>query len=400
LDFGSTEKSSIVGDSYPIHGRLFVMDSQGQVIQQIAPPANFTSWNYPEWGAMGDVAVAVARDGQELGKSIFAVNLKSGSLLELVRGDDFSYPWLWVREGVAEKYGLNDSLGRYNKPVGTAVKDMYGMRMLAFWSHPEATFFIVGNSQAAMDFDPAIFSDPGYNMGIPSTDISTTYDIVMNYVAVNANGSPLRWVGIFVPLDNMLYDPSLTSWVGSIEDSQGRIYDAHHDFWRAGLPANFLTYLGSLARPQVYLDIRPEGLSAVPSLGWGKPPKNVWPAGLGRNSRNVAEPIRMINSMVTTLSEKGISTVLLIPPVHPWYSSDIRFGPTGMKDDLATSILNALDSICALHTSAWVYDANQWGKHDYTDSDAYDYQHLSATGAAKLATRVREFLIEKGVQTK
>jgi len=401
LDFGSPDNSTIVGRPYLMHSRLFVMNVSGEVIHQYAPPSGFTSWDYPEWGSWGDVAVAVAQDEQERGRSIFGVNMSSGEMKELVTGDDFSYPWLWVRGGTAQESGLNDSLGLYGLPVGAWVKSFYAMRMLEFWSHQNSTFFIAGNSQAAMDFDPDVFSDPGYNMGIPVADIRTTYDIVMNYINVQAPRIPLRWVGIFVPMDNMWHDPSETSWTGEIETSVGRAYDSNHDFWKDGYPANFLPYLKSIDRPVLDLDVRPlGGVFVRPAQGWGVTPTNVWGDEKTRDSRYVAEPIRMIGSMVSELSKNGISTVLIIPPVHPWFFTDSRYGPTGMPDTLAQKIIFALDSICAQHTSSWLYDANNWGQHDYTDDEAADFQHLSGSGAIKLAGRVREFLIGKGVDTK
>ena len=96
LDFGGKTGRKFAGEEYGTHEMLLVADSLGNLVQGVPSPASY-SFDHTEWTKRKDVAVATLVDKNGAHSKIVAVNLKDSSIVDLVEGDDITYPDLWMR---------------------------------------------------------------------------------------------------------------------------------------------------------------------------------------------------------------------------------------------------------------------------------------------------------------
>jgi len=401
IDFGSTDSSTIVGRPYAIHEYLFIMDAQGHVIHHMAPPSGQVGWDEPEWASSGHLAVALGRNASESAKGIWVINTDTQESLQILAGTELSFPSLWVDPFTPpEGYDIFKA-GWYQWPQGNAYQDIFAQRMLAFWTRPEATFYFVGNSMVANGFDPRAFTDPGYNMGIQAGDLYTQRELYFHYLLPQGKKNSLRWIGIGINLDNLWADLGALSWTNNIEHSLGRLYDSTNGYWRDSLPKGWREYMAKIPGPPIPLVVDSAGgLFALPSRGWGAATALPWPAQIDSNSVRIREALDIWYAMADSAAANGIHYVFTIFPTNPGYLGQNVFSPTGLPDSLAAWIIQKI-RVKAASNGSWghFYDANNFGKHDYSNFEASDNLHLSEAGAWKLSRRIRDSLIDWGVAT-
>jgi hypothetical protein len=100
------------------------------------------------------------------------------------------------------------------------------------------------------------------------------------------------------------------------------------------------------------------------------------------------ENFAMVRHAIVTLDSLKIHCLLYLTPESPFYKNTpyyTRYGPTWeMGRKIVDQFKTLADSLPYCH----FYDAYNEGNHDYTDEDAYDWDHLSGSGAKKFSTRV------------
>jgi len=396
LDFGYPDSSTIVGRTYGIHEFLFFADSTGKIDQTIPAPTSYLSWDYPEWASSGNFAVAVSRNNEDAATAAWIINTYSKSTLQVLSGTEIGHPWLWVSNIQVDSSINLDSAGRYGSPDEGINRRLFGYRALQFWKRSHDKFYVLGNSQAADGFDPSVFSDSGSNLGVGGGDHKLVSELVDNYILIQRK--PI-WIGFNLELE-WLTQADGYYWNNGVANSIGHIFDQQHDFWRNGTPSGWQEYLDNLPYPDIQVNVGEGGLFKFPSQGWGDSVLN--------NPTNTAVPfddviiqqnLDSIKALALRIRASGIHCVLFNTPISPSFARTSYYSTHGLSRSTAQQIITIIKTFVEGDSLLHFYDANNMGDHDYLPEDAYDAVHLSATGARKFSSRLRDSLIKWGVPT-
>ena len=89
---------------------------------------------------------------------------------------------------------------------------------------------------------------------------------------------------------------------------------------------------------------------------------------------------------------QGVPVVGIIFPQSPKYKETGSFGRYGPQRSVAVLMVERLKALQDAYPNFVLMDENQMGDHDYTDSMAYESDHLSALGANQLTGRLDSVL--------
>jgi hypothetical protein len=95
-----------------------------------------------------------------------------------------------------------------------------------------------------------------------------------------------------------------------------------------------------------------------------------------------------ITMIADTLRSRGIQWLVINFPVSPNYRTTAACSPFGPSWQTEHDVFEQLRFVESNNRYFHFYDANIDGNHDYSDTDAIDNNHLSASGAEKLTKRV------------
>ena len=101
LDFASATGREFVGESYAVHERLLVMDSTGALVASVAAPSDY-SFDHTEW-AIGrtsstpNLLVATLVNTYGAHEKVALVDLSSGKVTEILKGEEIWHPCVWVK---------------------------------------------------------------------------------------------------------------------------------------------------------------------------------------------------------------------------------------------------------------------------------------------------------------
>jgi hypothetical protein len=180
------------------------------------------------------------------------------------------------------------------------------------------------------------------------------------------------------------------------EQAPGYIYDRNHQFWKDSVPAEFIRIVDENNRYTVEdsLDyVSTLGLLKLESRGWGSEPQimrdTIMPL---LEERIYKKAVDSLTTFIDTTQNKGFKIIGLVYPQSPQYASTGSFGRHGTQRSLAKQTLDYFDSLSREYPHFILVDENKFGAHDYTDSMAYDFDHLSALGAERLSARLDSLL--------
>jgi uncharacterized protein (TIGR02171 family) len=391
LDFGTgQETSSLTGTRYGVHEYLLMAGFNGNVLSWYKCPPGEASWDHAEWSNAGRFAVSGSRNAANDMRAIWAIDLVSSTYQKIVEGTELEHPALWMASPTLpnpDSLSL-DSLGRYMSPLLHDNQLYFTNRMLPFWrkfSQMEIVFF--GSSHFEMGIDPRYFTvKPAFNMAMAGGDLAGCLTLIKDYAL---NHCPLlKCVGLDIMIGWLNRQGGSQTFSYGVALSKGYNYDKNHGFWAGGLPQNFENLIG-LAPGPAFPAVDELGLEHQPSLGWGGAEPLIegaidWTA----EDPNVAANLDSVRALSALLAAKGIHLVLIVMPESPYYRSTAaytRYGPTRPEGE---KIIAKLDSLALSNPYCHFYDANLGGNHDYNEGDAYDWDHLSETGAKKMSQRL------------
>ena len=385
LDFGSVSASSITGISYSAHEIIFQCGFNGIVDKWYRAPPGFV-WNYPEWSTDPNFAVT-SLDNSGNCIAVEGINLKDSTYAELARGSDLRYPFLWVNNNaIVKNDSLSaDSFGYYSEPPGNAYQPECAMKLCQFWEHYDSLqIACVGSSRLQNGVAPFLLSPyKVYNFGVGAGGLLTIQKIINDYVL---NHCPhLNLIIVSIEIGWWYYPDGDFVWKSGIELSRGFQYDQNHTFWKVGLPSGFKARMA--AAPNM-VDVQRDQ-----DLGWYRDKSNGWgdslPPCFITESWSIDRPEYIANitafaTLVSDLSARGIRILGIIFPQSPHYVNTRYFGMEGPTWETAHQIMPQLQSIQESNTNFYLYDAYQNGLHDYNDSEAANYAHLSEKGCTKI----------------
>jgi hypothetical protein len=388
LDFGYEGKSAVTGSFYDIHAVAFLGDAQGNVLRWFPAPAGERGWQDLEWSNRTGFAVSGAEDKAGGHGHLYLLDLTSGSATRMASGTWLTMPSLWLGEvpdSIAAS-GLDlDSLGHYNEPAVNYFQDVFSNKMSLFWqAHAGVQVLFTGSSHAQWGIDPRkITRYPSFNMGSASMGWLGQEEWIEAYALPHCPHLKVLVMEVF-PGTLAAADGDYT-W-GTLSRTKGVRYDRSHGFWKAGLPAGFESLMKQSPNPMSITDSA--GTDLMQSVGWGTevftPPNSEWTLEDPDYRANMAR----FEAFAKRISGLKIHLVLLNYPSNPAYKGSGYYSPYGPRMEVGKEILARIQSLEAISPYVHVYDAHNAGDHDYTDTDALDWGHLSATGAAKLTRRL------------
>ena len=395
LDFGGETGKSFAGKGYDAHEMLLIADSTGKLSEMVPSPAGY-AFDHTEWvrGREG-LAVATLTDAGGAHAKIALVDVSDSSVLELAEGRELWHPDLWVSNASSQNVELDpDSAGVYLLDPTYA---LLSYKMKLFWKFKDSMkIALLGSSRMALGVNPKQLNSWSLNMATIPSDMNIPYFLTSNYLL--AHSSQLKVIVVEISPDLwMKYDSSYTSNLQL--KTKGFIYDFHHDYWKNGLPENFLDFCENapvLSDEEYANRIIERGFSPIyESLGWLGGKTSIEILSDSTQSDNPTSYVQDYETLVKLVSETQARNILVVGvvfPLAPQYKNTGSYGKYGMRRSAAFQILQEVEALQQKYPNFHFLDENKMGNHDYTDDMAYDYDHLNVTGAAKLTARLDSLL--------
>ena len=395
LDFGGETGKSFTGKGYDAHEMLLIADSTGKLSEMVPSPAGY-AFDHTEWvrGREG-LAVATLTDAGGAHAKIALVDVSDSSVLELAEGRELWHPDLWVSNASSQNVELDpDSAGVYLLDPTYA---LLSYKMKLFWKFKDSMeIALLGSSRMALGVNPKQLNSWSLNMATIPSDMNIPYFLTSNYLL--AHSSQLKVIVVEISPDLwMKYDSSYTSNLQL--KAKGFIYDFHHDYWKNGLPENFLDFCENapvLSDEEYANRIIERGFSPIyESLGWLGGKTSIEILSDSTQSDNPTSYVQDYETLVKLVSETQARNILVVGvvfPLAPQYKNTGSYGKYGMRRSAAFQILQEVEALQQKYPNFHFLDENKMGNHDYTDDMAYDYDHLNVTGAAKLTARLDSLL--------
>ncbi|MCX7725580.1 MAG: formylglycine-generating enzyme family protein [Chitinispirillaceae bacterium] len=402
LDFGYSAVSTLVGKPYKFHSVIFVatprLMSKEHIAKWFEVPQGYDQWNYSEWSNNPDFAIAVSQTAiQNDSDAVTIINCKDSSYCHILKGKNILDVTLWIDPLslplVEDEYRY---FGKYDIPIYTGGQVWLAKKLRLFWHEREKiSCIIIGNSPLLFGFDPSkITVMPALNIAAGQSPFGVGLILTRNYVLPHA--SSLK--AIVMDLDpgtlniNCYSPENLPSILIGLYNSKGYELDSINNFYKDGLPTKIIDKIKTFdSTLWSNLDLNGKIISPLYSAGWGEPIIE----GTGFSSLQdtiVARYLNELKTLIKKTSEKNIIFILLNCPQNPRYKETEMIGRFGPKRDVFRELANLLYEWEKEFPNFRFYDANNYGDHDFTDSEAMDANHLNLIGGAKLATRVDSIL--------
>ncbi len=395
LDFGGETGKNFAGKSYDAHEMLLAADSSGKLSKMVPSPAGY-AFDHTEWVRRREnLAVSTLTDADGAHSKIALIDVSDSSVLELASGTELWHPDLWTSKPSSQNFELDpDSAGVY---LDNPTYALLSYKMKLFWKFKDSIdVAILGSSRSALGVDPKKLSSWSLNMATIPCDMNIPYFLASNYLLMHS--SRLKTIVVEISPDLwMEYDSCYASNLQL--KAKGFTYDYHHDYWKTGIPENFLEACENapLLSDEEYAErIVTRGFSPISeALGWlgGKPSVEVLSDSTrSDDSTSYIQDYETFEKLVSEAQERNVSVVGIVFPLAPQYKNTGSYGKYGIRRSAASRILRQVEALQQKYPNFRYLDENKMGNHDYTDAMAYDYDHLNSTGAAQLTARLDSLL--------
>jgi uncharacterized protein (TIGR02171 family) len=391
LDFGYPRASSIVGSSYGIHEYVFMTDFDQVVHAWYKKPPGTQAWADVEWSNKYPFAIAGATDATESVPDIYIINLTENVPYRVLHGTDLRQPALWVADMGENPDALSlDSLGHYNDPSLTEYQTAFSYKMHLFWQkRTSIEIAFLGSSQVFNGIDCNLIT--GYsalNLSYPACGVSGSVMMARDYVF---NHCPkVRLIGLSLT-PYWMAEPggdAMDLGVLGVSSCKGYQYDKSHKFWTKGLPANFDALMDQ-APYFVCCEWDSFGLAPGPCLGWGGDiPECGGRIDWTTENSTYRNNFTMIQELVRDCAARKIHVLMVVFPESPGYKNTDFFTRGGPSWETGRAVIAELKGLETENPYFHLYDAYNFGDHDYTDADAFNWNHLCPAGAVKLTKRL------------
>lgn len=390
LDFGYQGISGLTGSFYDIHQVAFMSEPDGKVLKWFRAPSAIAGWEDLEWTNHPDYAVSSSTDAAGRHSKLWLLNLKDSAYALLASGTTLSHPGLWLGDppDSIPTGGLDlDSLGWYDDPRTDDYQSIFASRIALFWKrHASLEVIFTGSSHAYSGIDPSrITRYRSMNMGYPAAGWLGQSEWAANYALIHC---PKLKVLVMEAFPGWLrYPGGDFTWVAKISATKGVNYDRSHGYWKDGLPYGFEALI-KRSPSAVQPDGDSLGFHFTTAQGWGS---EVWEEP--DSDWDLTNPHYLANMQATeafakSLADRGIHLILVNYPTSPAYAGTPYYGPYGPHTAIAEGVIKRYKEMEKISRFVHFYDAHASGRHDYSDTEAINWGHLSSTGAAKLTTRL------------
>ena len=404
LDFGGNTGKEFVGTPYATHQRILIANKSGQLIQSIGAPAGYT-FDHTEWATNGKLSNIVATltnvDGEH--KKIVLVNVKDSSITELIQGEELWHPCLWVNRTSSsintDNFALNpDSAGKYFVAGGTEIAVRWRYKMELLWNYRDSVnTVILGSSRALHGVIPQqlVNGIKAINLANSNNTLFCTKFILYNYILPHMKN--LKTIVMSIDIDRGFNTAAQSFFEVNRSSIPGYVYDENHDFWKDGVPED----LPRLTTESMgYYKFEPYretlGFEALETNGWGEP--KVWTDSMWVSRRRdlYDASVVLLKEILAVAQAHNVRVLGIIFPQNPLYATTGSYSFHGIQRSIAPTLIQELADLNKVYPNFTLMDENKMGMHDYTDDMAYDNNHLSATGAVQMTSRIATILATMG----
>jgi len=437
LDFAGKTGTEFVGKSYQVHERLLVADEQGKLRTSVAAPKGYT-FDHSEWVLNEEnFAVVTLTNFDGAHQKIALVNIKTGSITNLVEGDELWHPCFWTPfdKATSETSWSEDSVGVYLSAENQSAGEL-SRKMLAFWTFKDSIELIgLGNSRVRSGFNPLDMSVPSLNFSAIPCDMHCIHYLFKNYVLSQC--PKLKYVVVSLDFDMWSNYDEHTDVNWNIGGSLGFEYDKNHEFYPEGVDSSFvnLVRLNSPAESEDYV-ARKGWFESLEKRGWTDENgvaeidiDSAWSTCLVDddyaecvvdNSRETCywtyhlencmpdsnvnmclakhpfneclsdffSNYEKLKDLVRLAKMQNITVVGVTFPVSPYYKKTGSYSRHGMLRSHAEKLIEEMRRMEDENLNFIFMDENKMGNHDYPSSMAHDYDHLNKFGAEKFSARL------------
>ena len=398
LDFGDPKYNTLVGKSYGMHQIIFIMTTRFNTPQYIPQwfekPSEYDQWDFPRWSNYSRFAIAIAAHPISGDDAVYVIDRTNSTYLKVATGQNLLYPALWIDPTqVGETDDPYRFFGSYDVPVQTITNIYYAKNLRLFWHFRERPSVVaVGSSPVHFGFNPAGMSVPSLNIASYASDLLTNVVVAQNYVLPQAPGLKALVLDLtvgFLKQDGINGAPEIPRLDG-LYDSKGYGLDTMYNFYRSGLPQQIVdrskVFTQSTDWPGIDSNGYEEVLGISPGSGWGAP--FVQFGDYDFNDPVVQKSLSYLGALGDSAAKHGVQLIIAHMPENPHYDTTGFIGRYGPALATYGKVVAWIDSLVNSNNYVHFYNANNYGAHDFADSEAYDCNHLNFRGALRMAGKI------------
>jgi formylglycine-generating enzyme required for sulfatase activity len=400
LDFGDPTVNTLVGKSYGLHQILWVCNllllTPQQVEKWFEKPSGFETWEYPRWSNNSLFTIAITYPASGSTEAVYLIRNTDSAYLQVATGQNLSCPALWIDPTqVSEVQDSFPWFGAYDLPACNAGGNIFAQKLRLFWHFRQAPSVIaIGSSPIYYGFTPSAMAERTLNVAsVASTPIT---DAVLSQEYLLPFAGPGLKVLLFDLFPGFLNVNGLTTFpqLDGVEQSLGWQSDSQHNFYRSGLPSQVMAKASAFTPSVSWTGLDSSGFLLSPPVGggWGVPLFDF--AG----DYNVTDPavqtsLGYIAALGDSAAAHNIHLILVYMPENPGYDSvtynDTLFiGRYGPSVATYNNLVAWIDSLTQQNSHVHFWDANNYGHHDFLDSEALDCSHLNYKGGMRIAAKL------------
>ncbi len=392
LDTGYSKTSRLVGRPYKAGEIIFICNSKFWTTEHVSHffvvPSGYCAWINPQWSNHPDFAIACSKSTRNDTHSLFIINLKDSTYLEIARGVGIQEPTLWIDpQKLPEFIDPYAQFAEYNIPVQTPSQVTYDQKLHLLWSRrTHITGAIFGSSPTWYGVNPQHIKNlNAINMSAFGSAPGNSVKLAQNYAFTQMPN--LKTIIMQLDPGWMSFGFSGKPQINGIEDSKGYEFDKSNNFYKTGIPNAIQTKINSF-EPSSWKEYDSSGftINTIPSYGWGE--AVVDKGDFSLSDTTVSTILRAIEALADTARMHSVHLLLIHFPENPRYAETHSIGRYGPSRSTYSQIVSWVHSIELSNPFVHFYDANNYGNHDFTDADALDANHLGSVGAVKISMRI------------
>lgn len=401
LDFAPDFAKAAVNMEYGVHEIVFVVDSNGTLIQGLLAPDScsfdHTEWVYdvtPRTNGGHGVATIVNKDGAHT--KITLLDFRDSRLVDLVEGEELWHPAMWANSADNQAFGSLDidSAGVYALPNCGEPPMLLRYKLELLWTYKDsANVVILGSSRPMEGVIPALFSKEFFviNMANVPNMVYVSEHLFKNYVVPHVKNLKYLVISLDIDLWHHADNSDYNFYYKTYKDYPGFIYDENHNFWKDGYPEGLAEMTQSAYGSDAYAHyFRDEmGFVRLDPGSWTENPlvayDSTW---MSYESQNFESAFGHLENILQLAAERNIKVLGVVFPQSPGYKNTGSFGIYGIRRSEAPALLQRIADLSKKYPNFAFMDENKMGDHDYTDDMAINQDHLAYTGAPQMTARI------------
>ena len=402
LDFASATGRNFVGKDYDVHEVLLVADSTGKLVENVAAPSGYT-FDHTEW-AIGHTSttpsllVATLVNSMGAHEKIALVDLASGKVTEILKGEEIWHPSVWVKSTsvIDEEAGLSpDSAGVYYVDQGSAAAASLRTPMELIWKYRDsADLVILGSSRSQAGIDPDVITHAlAVNLSnVPNSLFITDY-LLENYVLLHMKKVKYLVVSLDIDMWFKTYNNDYDNFFYTeYKNYPGYVYDENHDYWSDGYPEGLseMTESSPEAYKKQFMPTR--GYHVVECADWDEPTTDYDINWYSQNPALLIGNMQRLGTIIESAGEKGVTVIGIVFPQNPRYKDTESYGRYGLTHAEAEIVVGAIADYQEQYSNFILMDEHRMGNHDYIPDMASNMDHLCKKGANHLTARLDSLL--------